>query len=146
MKKTQIFKYFPNAKLLNIIASGSVTESVEIKLEFSVHAKQLLLKHHTHDNLVLMLKKKRSKIVVFPSESVLKNFAADFRENFNFVIFGSSKFWYPLVLSNSEFVVLATLDEVEGVCFPFDVWVFYELNINNNVQFARSGAENYFLS
>lgn len=145
MKKSQIFKNFPNAKILNVISSGDVGETTEIKLDFPVHAKELLLKLHRENDLILLLKKPCLKIVVFPSENVLKNFAAEFKKHFNCITFNSNKFWYQLAMTNFEFLVLATLDEVDGVCFPFDAWIFYELPIKKNIHYARSGAENYFL-
>jgi len=146
LKKAQIFKHFPNAKILNITTSIPIPETLEIKFEFQVKVKTLYLRHHSDNDICLMLKQPRSKIVVFPCEKTLKDFAAKFRSNVHFVHFGSHKFWYPLVLTSPQFVVLATISEVEGVFFPFDIWIFYELNASSHIKHARSGAENIFFS
>ena len=146
LKKAQIFKHFSNAKILNITTSIPIPETMEIKFEFQAQVKQLYLRHHSDNDLCLMLKQHRSKIVVFPCEKTLRDFAAKFRSNVPLVYFGSNKFWYPLVLTSPQFVVVATVSEVEGVFFPFDTWIFYELNPSSHIQHARSGAENIFLS
>lgn len=130
---------------MSISSTNKLNLPTEFKFAFNTTVNSYYIRHHSESELEAIFAKKKSKIIVFPSEKLLSTFLILHRKKYNLIHFKQSKLWYPHILIDPRLIILATLSDVKGISFPFSNWIFYEMNPNVFKNHSRSEGENIFL-
>ena len=130
---------------MNISSINALKIPTKFEFTFETTKSSLFIRHHSESELFMLFQKKKSKIIIFPSEKLLYKFVSENNKKLQLVYLHSSNKWYPLVLFEPRFIIIATLSDIKGISFPFSYWIFYDMDPKVFSHHSRSEGINFFI-